>query len=635
MPRVATVRWSVLLAALLFTLIAIATMQQAHAASVKKVQLYATDGYHTLAGGKQVYVWGYSLTNEPGSARFPGPRITAEEGDNVEVTVTNIGAHKPGADFQVHSMHVDGVDPEGHAGAILAAGQSETRQFTVNQAGSYFYYSSDPNGYARQMGLSGPFIVTAKDSAEQAWTGGPAYDKEYVFHLNEVDPVWHKAAEDGTVHDPQQFHPRYWTINGKSFPDLESDPETMIHGKTGENILVRLINPGFDEHPMHLHGHHFHVVAENGTPLPAPIEKDTVDLAPGETKDILINFKQAGHFPFHSHKILDNTNDGVYPGGLHTMTHIDWQDAGGGKIAIEAGSTHAAVNGEHVMLPVAPFQLKGDTYIPLTFVAAQFGGDLRERGADGSLVYRSQHTAWELWYVQQHAIWNGQQMQLPSPMLEMKGEPMIPAGVLATALCAQVEQDAASGAVTIEYEAGQECRSSEPDVTPPVVSATPQGGTYASSQQVTLSITDNDPSAAIYYTLDESAPTNGSAVYTAPISISAAATLKFIGIDSAGNASDVQTEVYTIEPSVEVMVDALDAVFSPAEVTIKPGTTVTWVLKSSMLHSVTSYDGLFDEQLSPDGQKSFSYTFNEPGTFGYVCVVHPFSMTGTVIVEDE
>lgn len=626
-----TIKWYFFMLAAFFMLM-LALFTHAHAAEAKKIQLYATDGSLTLADGKVIYIWGFSLVNKPGTAVFPGPKVEAEEGDTLEVTVTNIGPQQTGTDFRVYPIRFHGIDTDNGVGQALAVGQSDTRQIKAIQAGSHYYYSGDANQYGVQMGMSGPFIVKAKGSSKQAWTGGPNFDKEYVFHLGELDPVWHKASEDGTVYDRSKFHPRYWTINGKSFPDVEEDPASMIHGMVGEKILVRLINPGYDEHPMHLHGHHFQVIAENGIPLDVPVDKDTVGLEPGETKDILIVFDQSGHFPFHSHKILDNTNDGVYPGGLHTMTHIEQGGSNGGSISLEIGSNHAMVNDGHVMLDVAPFQLKGDTYVPLNFIADQFAGTLQAHMGDRSFTYKTEHTKMELWPLQKQAILNGQQVQLQSPVLQVKGTAMVPLSYVSSFLCAKVRAGSSPNSTFIEFQTGQECQSPDLDHNPPTVSADPPGGTYPSARTVKLVIRDEDPNARIYYTRDGTIPSEHSTLYTGPITIAQTTTLKFIGMDTSGNASEVTTESYLIQPAPEVFVDVLDDKFTPAQIKVKRGTTVTWVLKGTMMHTVTSYDGLINGTIDTNGRTRFSYSFNEVGTFNYFCMVHPF-MTGSVIVE--
>ncbi len=81
------------------------------------------------------------------------------------------------------------------------------------------------------------------------------------------------------------------------------------------------------------------------------------------------------------------------------------------------------------------------------------------------------------------------------------------------------------------------------DTSAPTVTASPPGGTYVSPQLVTL--TAIEP-ATIYYTIDGSMPTTGSTVYSAPISLTANAVLKFFAVDSAGNGGPISTETYSL-----------------------------------------------------------------------------------------
>jgi plastocyanin len=76
-----------------------------------------------------------------------------------------------------------------------------------------------------------------------------------------------------------------------------------------------------------------------------------------------------------------------------------------------------------------------------------------------------------------------------------------------------------------------------------------------------------------------------------------------------------------------------DFFFSPANITVAPGTTVTWVNNGRAPHTATatSPSGAFDSGTLQPGQ-SFSFTFNRPGTYAYHCAIHPF-MSGTVTVS--
>lgn len=330
--------------------------------ATKHFQLYATDGTLKLPDDTSVYVWGYSEQREKGSAGYPAPTLTVNEGDQVEVTLTNLGTSQKGIKQVAHTIHFHGLDTDQandgvpHTSKDLLVGDSFTYKFKAEHAGTYFYHCHVDTIEHLQMGMTGAFIVKAKNGANEAWTGGPKYDKEYSFVLNEIDPVWHKAVQEGKKYDRTDFKPTYFTINGKAYPDTEKDPGTVITGKLGERVLVRIINSGYWPHAMHLHGHHFQVIASDGRPLPAPLEKDTVNVGPGERYDLLITFIQEGTYPFHSHNVVDNTNNGAYPGGMHTMVIIgDKGPASGheGHGDHKEQEQHSSITGA-IMAPVSP-----------------------------------------------------------------------------------------------------------------------------------------------------------------------------------------------------------------------------------------------------------------------------------------
>ena len=109
------------------------------------------------------------------------------------------------------------------------------------------------------------------------------------------------------------------------------------------------------------------------------------------------------------------------------------------------------------------------------------------------------------------------------------------------------------------------------------------------------------------------------------------------------------TEPKTASASNETKVVIEGIAFEPNEITIASGETVTWVNEDEVDHTVTSgipgkqgvpgvsegtearLDGLFDEAL-PDAGATFSFTFDEAGTFSYFCEVHA-SMRGVVTVR--
>ena len=103
------------------------------------------------------------------------------------------------------------------------------------------------------------------------------------------------------------------------------------------------------------------------------------------------------------------------------------------------------------------------------------------------------------------------------------------------------------------------------------------------------------------------------------------------GMDMNSNASQTPS---TSGPSTSSSVAIQDFAFSPASITVKKGTTVTWTNKDSTTHTVTSTSGpsSFDSGDLATG-KSFSHTFDTAGTYNYKCSIHP-NMTGTVTVTE-
>ena len=71
--------------------------------------------------------------------------------------------------------------------------------------------------------------------------------------------------------------------------------------------------------------------------------------------------------------------------------------------------------------------------------------------------------------------------------------------------------------------------------------------------------------------------------------------------------------------------------FSPATLTVSPGTTVHWTNKDDVPHTVVSSDKAFKSS-TLDTDQEFTFTFTQPGTYEYFCSLHP-KMKATVVVK--
>jgi plastocyanin len=81
--------------------------------------------------------------------------------------------------------------------------------------------------------------------------------------------------------------------------------------------------------------------------------------------------------------------------------------------------------------------------------------------------------------------------------------------------------------------------------------------------------------------------------------------------------------------TVEVKID--NFTFTPQQITVKAGDTVTWINHDDIPHTVTSKTFIFRSK-AMDTDDKFSFTFATPGSFPYFCSLHPH-MTGTIVVE--
>jgi len=81
--------------------------------------------------------------------------------------------------------------------------------------------------------------------------------------------------------------------------------------------------------------------------------------------------------------------------------------------------------------------------------------------------------------------------------------------------------------------------------------------------------------------------------------------------------------------NVEVKIDNFS--FGPETIKVSVGTTVTWINRDDIPHTVVSTDGVFKSKVR-DTDEKFSYTFSKAGTYPYYCSVHP-KMTGKVVVQ--
>lgn len=104
----------------------------------------------------------------------------------------------------------------------------------------------------------------------------------------------------------------FWAVNGAVPMIGEGDHPgaPLVTLARGESTVFRLENRTRWPHPIHLHGHSFHVVRRNDQAVAAPPVKDTVLLWPDESAEVAFVADNPGDWMFHCH-VLDHQEAGM------------------------------------------------------------------------------------------------------------------------------------------------------------------------------------------------------------------------------------------------------------------------------------------------------------------------------------
>ncbi|MHA1536309.1 MAG: multicopper oxidase family protein [Alphaproteobacteria bacterium] len=101
-----------------------------------------------------------------------------------------------------------------------------------------------------------------------------------------------------------------WAIDGGAMMETAKGWKPILTLKRGSSHILRLDNRTVFDHPMHLHGHSFRVIARNDKPTVHGEWRDTVMVRPRETVEIAFVADNPGNWMFHCH-ILEHMQAGM------------------------------------------------------------------------------------------------------------------------------------------------------------------------------------------------------------------------------------------------------------------------------------------------------------------------------------
>lgn len=300
-----------------------------------------------------------------GTIQYPGPTLIIKQGDTVTIKLTNelkepVSIMFPGMTMLTSTSPVFSKGQPGKITSLVpeaAPGGTQVYTFRADSPGTFYYQSGSNQAVQLRMGLFGALIVRPSEYRNAAVrnkvpfghysstngvrhpqvrldynSGGiggvaykpsngmdmsTAYDREVLYMASEMDPKFQQwmefeADKAGNPFDFSTWKANYWFINGRNAPDtmamanaqnLPTQPyNCMPLFHPGERLLLRIINMGQDFHPLHTHGNHLIVVAEDGNLLQSAggtgadlsRQQFTVTMGPGKTVDGIFTWTGKG-----------------------------------------------------------------------------------------------------------------------------------------------------------------------------------------------------------------------------------------------------------------------------------------------------------------------------------------------------
>ncbi|GFZ32243.1 hypothetical protein CSC2_27690 [Clostridium zeae] len=274
---------------------------------IKYFELIAEPVKQELLANLFINAWGYN-----GST--PGPTILVYPGDTVNIRVYNTlpeptSVHWHGLDVPNNMDGVPDVEP---TPKIQPGSYFDYRFKIVNPPGTHMYHTHVNTSRQEMMGLCGGFIILDPKQKSNI-------DYDYFIMLQEFHLIGLGIGEirPGIYDiDPMSHEFNFFTMNGRSFPFT-----TSMSTSLNSIVRIRLGNISMNAHPIHLHGHQFLVIASDGNSMSYNnyLLKNTINVATGETWDVMFKSDNPGIWPFHCHIAHHMSNNMTEPtGGMFT-----------------------------------------------------------------------------------------------------------------------------------------------------------------------------------------------------------------------------------------------------------------------------------------------------------------------------
>jgi FtsP/CotA-like multicopper oxidase with cupredoxin domain len=199
--------------------------------------------------GKKIKIWGFVDSSLPLAQQilsYPSPTIRVRQGQIVHSKLTT--AKGP------HTIHHHGIEPttanDGVGHVSFEVNDTYTYQWQPMHAGTFFYHCHRNTVLHFEMGMLGLLIVDPPTGPGRLYAGGPTYNVERAWVVDDMDPTWHAIADHdaglcGLDVGLNRFVPKYFLLNGIFSNATLTSAKTTVSAKLGQKILIRLLNASY------------------------------------------------------------------------------------------------------------------------------------------------------------------------------------------------------------------------------------------------------------------------------------------------------------------------------------------------------------------------------------------------------
>jgi len=360
-------------------------------ANQKCLHLGAGDGFVTMADGRPIYIFSFSnLTGVPPvmammegelAANFPAPTIVLKEGDELYLSLTNVGMMIRPDLFDPHTVHYHGFpqasaafDGVPDASISINMGSTLTYYYKNMEPGTYMFHCHVEATEHMQMGMLGNLYVKPAQDENPAMLalgssrpapvnkpflgfayndedGTTGFDREYPIQIGSFDPNFHDASWNVQPLPFANMRDLYPMLNGRGYPDtvvpgdlpapaenggkVSQKVSSLITAGAGERILLRISNLNVTNfYTLTALGLPMQVVGHGARQMRGPAQganeniyhnTTTVTLGGGESVDVLVDTTgvPAGTYFLYATNLNFLSNDAEDFGGMMTEIVIN------------------------------------------------------------------------------------------------------------------------------------------------------------------------------------------------------------------------------------------------------------------------------------------------------------------------